>query len=585
MVGLWKNRIRSLLRDQPFNDLHDYYDFHLHIDNRIRAIINSILDGTYQPSRPIRVKSEKKFGITRQLVVLYPDDALVLEVVGDFLAKIVNDAQPSKKAFFSRNHVQPKSIADFDKNFGYPWWILWPEFQKEIMEFTQKRKYTVVTDVANYYDSIDFCQLRNFLASLGPVSEAFLDFLFFLLERFVWRPDYLPFPGRGLPQINLDAPRLVAHAFLFEVDSLISELTNNDFVRWMDDINFGCDEYFDAQKLINSIDDLLLSRGLHLNPSKTQILKSKEAYEYFQIRENLFLNMIEKVITSFDSSGRVHSDPKYRKVKWMFHKRLQKFLEKEHVGVWNKVLKRYFNISGKFLSAEMVPLVPELLIIQPDLRETIFRYFVLLGWSDLRERMVVEYLSNSVDDSNFMKAINVLLEWNPEPIVQYIIRMKNLARTLIEKKDSTSFIGGLWLISKFGNDDEIDRFLKSTLHFWMSNDWLARQVAALWPRIRNLETKTNIKAKIHSFGLKSANLVIDNYDYIISNEEVFQKQSSYYIYALSKNKGYSLPKLLISLSVINSDLDVNTRVQCQQKLISIVKDPVFRYLLKREKIN
>ncbi len=166
MISLWKNHIRSVLRDQPVKDLHDYYDFHIHLNNRVQAIRSSIFQGTYQPLRPIRVRSEKKHGITRQLVILNPDDALVFETIGDYLIPIIEKNQPSPKAYFSRNRKQPKSPEDVDENFGYPWWILWPQFQKQILEFSQRHKYTIVTDVANYYDSIDFGQLRNYLSSL-----------------------------------------------------------------------------------------------------------------------------------------------------------------------------------------------------------------------------------------------------------------------------------------------------------------------------------------------------------------------------------------------------------------------------------
>ena len=38
------------------------------------------------------------------------------------------------------------------------------------------------------------------------------------------------------------APRLLAHALLFEVDYLLKKRTQNNFVRWMDDINFGVAE-------------------------------------------------------------------------------------------------------------------------------------------------------------------------------------------------------------------------------------------------------------------------------------------------------------------------------------------------------
>jgi hypothetical protein len=40
---------------------------------------------------------------------------------------------------------------------------------------------------------------------MGEIAESLLDFFFYMLDEFVWRPDYLPSSGVGLPQINFDA--------------------------------------------------------------------------------------------------------------------------------------------------------------------------------------------------------------------------------------------------------------------------------------------------------------------------------------------------------------------------------------------
>ena len=45
--------------------------------------------------------------------------------------------------------------------------------------------------------------------------------LIFVLSDLLWQPDYSPRIEVGLPQMNLDAPRLLAHCFLYELDSLL----------------------------------------------------------------------------------------------------------------------------------------------------------------------------------------------------------------------------------------------------------------------------------------------------------------------------------------------------------------------------
>ena len=165
MQSIWKKYVRQNLRDQAIYDLHDNYDFHIHKRDRLFTAVTSVCQGTYQPRRPIRLRSEKKNGVARHLVILNPEDALVLEALCEYLSPCIRKAQPSSNAYYSRNLRQPKSASDVDETFGYPWWILWPEFQKKILEFAEEKKILVVTDVATYYDTIDFTQLRNFIAS------------------------------------------------------------------------------------------------------------------------------------------------------------------------------------------------------------------------------------------------------------------------------------------------------------------------------------------------------------------------------------------------------------------------------------
>ena len=49
-----------------------------------------------------------------------------------------------------------------------------------------------------------------------------------------------------------------------------------------------------AKRLLGKVDDLLLNRGIHLNTSKTEILKARDAYDYFQLRENRYLTIFQK---------------------------------------------------------------------------------------------------------------------------------------------------------------------------------------------------------------------------------------------------------------------------------------------------
>jgi hypothetical protein len=583
MKSVWKKQVRSILRNQAVNDLHDYYDFHIHLAKRIESIRSSIFRGIYQPSRPIRVRSEKKLGISRQLVILRPDDALVFESLGDYLMEVIEKHQPSKKAYFSRNRSKPKRPEEFSGRFGYPWWILWPEFQKEIFEFASKHKYTVVTDVANYYDGIVFSHLRNFLSSMDTISEGLLDFLFYLLERFVWRPDYLPFSGKGLPQINLDAPRLMAHAFLFEVDKFLDAETDGDFVRWLDDIDFGCDSEKKGKEILGNIDDLLLSRSLHLNTSKTKILNSLEAFQHFQIDENRYLTIFNKRISRKLNDGKTVVHPELLVERKRLRKRFRRFYDDKSniTGQWDKIIKRYINTFGKLGDDFLVEVSKKLIINNPSLRETIFRYYKSLGWSTQRERIVADYIQSAIDDDSLFNAIDILLFWQGESVIKYILRNREIICKLNDNDTTINFLCSLWLICKFGNEDLLDQQINMFIRRWRGNDWIARQVAATYPLLSS-KTKSIVMEEITSYGLKSAKQVIDNYMHINNKDkrDLFVRVKPY-VLAPMKWDYYPLWKFLLSMSILKGHKDIRVKLNLKKELLSVIDDPVYRMRIKQ----
>ena len=227
MKKAWKI-VKDGMRKQTLLDLHDYYDFHRNQDYLISTIQTKIIKGDYKPKQTQIIRLEKKYVVCRHIQIPSPEDALVLQTIVETLSPLIKKAQPSDKAYYRRSHKKPKNEADIDETFPYPWWELWSAFQERIYEFTSTFDYIVVTDISNYFDNISLAHLRNVISSYGNFDECLLDFLFFILEAFVWRPDYLPLSGCGLPQVNFDAPRLLGFAFLFEIDKFLDEKTSSE---------------------------------------------------------------------------------------------------------------------------------------------------------------------------------------------------------------------------------------------------------------------------------------------------------------------------------------------------------------------
>ena len=183
------------------------------------------------------------------------------------------DAQPSKKAFYARDRHSLKLPHEHKEVASYPWFVLWPKFQTEIWSFSNSFEYLVTTDLTNYFDSIGLRELRHVISAIAVTKEVYLDLLFSLIEDLSWKPDYLPTSHKGLPTINIEAPRLLGHAFLFEVDAVLHDRTKDNFVRWMDDINFGVNVRVTAKNILAEISDVLKSRAGELGQDAALDLK------------------------------------------------------------------------------------------------------------------------------------------------------------------------------------------------------------------------------------------------------------------------------------------------------------------------
>ena len=224
------------MRSFDIHDLHDYYDFNYAVEARADAIVERVLAGTYRAEAPLVYRVEKKLGVCRHLLIPSPSDALVFQLLTDELYSAVKRAQPSKGAFYARDRHTLALPHEHQEARSYPWFVLWPKFQTEIWSFSKAHSFLVTTDVTNYFDNIGLRELRHVISAIAKTKEVYLDLLFSLIEDLSWTPDYLPTSHKGLPTINIEAPRLLGHALLFEVDYLLKKRTKNNFVRWMDDI-------------------------------------------------------------------------------------------------------------------------------------------------------------------------------------------------------------------------------------------------------------------------------------------------------------------------------------------------------------
>jgi hypothetical protein len=425
------------------------------------------------------MKVEKGKGLCRQIALPAPSDALVLQALSDSLWREIKHKAPSPTAFFAPQD-QPFSklnpLNDEDE-FGYGPIESWLDFQQEVLKFSQIRNYVVVTDIANYYDGILHSFLRSILADYGLEREYALDLLLFILEAMLWRPDYMPNFGIGLPQMDLDAPRLLAHTHLFEVDELFEKNNEVDFARYMDDMDFGVDTIAKAKAVLRDLDLTLHTRNIRLNSGKTKIMTGMEAIEYFRVRENLaLLKLVDRIRGAQFSSAKTAVYG--RVVRRLIRSGLKKKLYDEGSG--GKILKRLLGIvfrNGFRIDDDSFR---DIIYNRPALRDYLFRGWIRSPDYQRQMTIVTGYLGSgqAIDDYS-----PVLISVSISTAIHISALPSNVLHELTYQLDSHqpfSLYAKLLLISRLDTPSRLWADIKKNQGTWARHAFLARLVASFY---------------------------------------------------------------------------------------------------------
>ena len=574
IVDTWRLVVRDQLRGMDFKDLYDYYDFNYNIEDRALSLRTEITSGAYRATTPLVYRVEKKFGVCRHMVIPNPVDALTMQVLVDCVADGILSQQPSQNAFYTRSkHNIP--IPHQAAEYGLSIRSQWIKLQKEIYRFSEEKELLVVTDLANYYDSISIEELRK--AFLGLVirlnSEVIVDILFRIIEDISWKPDYLPYRRHGLPISNLEAVRLLAHSFVFEVDSVLDAKSGGCFTRWMDDIVFGADSKRAAIGTISSISDILKSRGLALNLAKTAIYSTSEAFYHFQIEENKFL----------DDYGEVSIDEdKHDEKIGNLLTRFIEHLEHRDARYWGKVTKRYITAFGRSRSDKILQYVVDLYIDNPSLRPNLLIYLASLGYTEETGAVILEVLSgiDLFDDISLFQIAYLIAQWEV-PVSAEANRFLDDVRRQIQSfsfstKNPADFYSVLWFRAKYDHEDDLLRFVIRYLNLWQSNPFLRRQVTSVFSRLlvmRRADIDEIISMQIAS-GIASVVSVATQLREFASIPSI-DKRLSLYLFNIKKpQRPYPLPKFLVLCSVLNSE-SIRRSAKVRSSVLEHIIDPYY----------
>lgn len=553
------------------------------MDAKIDAIISrvqrEVLSGNYSVLRPKRYLTEKSRGLCRQMTLIHPRDLLVLERLSRSVYYELKTKAPSKSAFFEPDDGSfSKGFKQSD--FEYGSFASWKKFQKSVFGFTKENKFLVVTDVANFYDFINFQHLRNIVASLADIRESLLDLLIYVLNRLTWTPDFMPLTQIGMPQIETSATRVLANAMLYEVDKICEYSAVSNYARFMDDMDLGVNSIPSAKKVIRDIDLTLQARQLRLNSSKTQILSQADAFEHFCISENLDLARIDDLIKkkAFLKFVRLILKAKYEK--WLDRSphggpsAASRFTKGNGPKIHKYTLSLIYEAGGSVDEADLLWLVKN----DPAMRSTALRYLSLSKRNNTNLNAICTMVRRGifVDDASYVDIAGFMLHARFRKTNKCI----NLAKEYCALASSRGDIGlhaAIFVAGKFLERSDILAILSSNAEKLVDDFWLSRAAAGLAPIFLGKPEWNAYHDLIVGLDSEDAFDVL-NYMLSVVNNSTFDSSLKAYIQAPNHTFPQSLffPKILILLAVSKNPAVAVLAPSLHSQHPALKGDPFFR---------
>lgn len=581
MENAWQKYVRNGFRRQEVFDLFDHNDFHWNRKARFADLRRAILAGRFKPAGSMPVKVEKAFGVCRTIVIPSPEDAVVLQCIVENLLPQAIRKQPSRNTFFSRSHSKPTSDFVFDRD--YIWFKQWRKFARLRINLGTAHRWVVTTDIATFFDNVRYAYLRNIISTFNGQHEVILDVLMGLLDDLCWRPDYVPSSQIGLPQVQFDAPRLLAHIYLFEIDAFLKQRCANQFVRWVDDMTIAVSSQEEGKCLLRDLDNLLQIRGLRLNSGKTRVLSAAEAAVHFQKAENDRFEALEQKFKKAKSANRT-----YKTVERTTGRSFRRFLRTAPAGHHDKVLKRYIGLAADMRSDFALKYLLDNFQSAPENRDVLYRYMQALGPRkdvfDALEAFLES--SHALDDASVCHIAQVLTDWelvSKSPIFKDLQKLATkLCKPTFVRQNPHRFSAALALAAKYKTEAGLISFIRRSKALWSRSEYMSRQACAATGRVRDPSFLRECVDEIEGHAYKSAISVVQALKKLRSFTSAVPSDVRLYVLNGKKSSTYKLHRLLVSLVILRSpNLSPKAKGALKAEVLTYVTDPFYKALLSR----
>ncbi|MEO7733088.1 MAG: RNA-directed DNA polymerase [Kofleriaceae bacterium] len=379
----WKQLRKELARTGT-RDCIDYLDIDTDSERWLSKTRKVVLSGAYTPQHPAWFEVAKRNGAYRTVTRPALRDILVFRHICDGIYDVACAHEPPG-AFFSRRHgptkIGKKVDSTEEEGIEYAGFFeVWMRYKayRERVGLTRPHRVVVVSDISNYFDSVQHALLIEQLAPYGLARQTLG-----LLGRFldILRPPSgdSPTPAVGLPVDEFECSRTLAHIFLFEHDRRMERMVGNaSYVRWMDDQTFGVTTKTIGRKVVRGLVGSLGSQRLTVNSGKTKILAPDALAKEFHIELNNKIDDMEKSLGDAPAAVALVAAGSTVSALWA------ELDWQRASGHWDKVAKRLLAWAARtnvyLLKGKRAG---RLLVKEPILAERVFEYLLAQDrWGD-----------------------------------------------------------------------------------------------------------------------------------------------------------------------------------------------------------
>lgn len=399
LESVWKT-VKGNYRHELLRGPLDLLEFEANLDTNLKQLSYLVCSDRYTPSAPTVIRAAKRDGLTRPLCFLDVTDILVLKAITDSLQDGLHADFPPCVGF---GRTQQKAFRETAADYE-TWFQAWMKKQRTVEKLLEVKgcKWVVMSDISNFFASIDHTLLASTVSSVNNVEAKLINLLLLIIESMCPRPGYSINRRVGLPQENYDASRILAHAFLRPVDKTFSaEIRLDRYSRWVDDFVVGVETKEDGHIVLKRLETSLEHRGLHVNSAKSKVVSVENFAQSMYPKWNEFL---DKVHESTKKGTRMRS-PSLED----FDNRLNEFLAiptSERLSDWDRVLRRFYTESHRMGSSILEKHALEHIRKFPSCTEKILNYMVSRPFDKGTLEAIWKYLAS---DNNLYEDVEIRL--------------------------------------------------------------------------------------------------------------------------------------------------------------------------------